>query len=114
MVGIEAVIDDIALLSRRDPLAVRKVNFYGVDDRNITHYGQTIVDNVIHAIVADLEQSADYHARRGEIRAFKPDEPASQARDRADAGEVRHFRSPRRTSIRQAVCFTFTPMARCC
>jgi xanthine dehydrogenase large subunit len=70
MVGIEAVIDDIALYLGRDPLAVRKVNFYGVDDRNITHYGQTIVDNVIHEIVADLEQSANYHARREQIRAF--------------------------------------------
>ena len=59
MVGIEAVIDDIALYLGRDPLAVRKVNFYGVDDRNVTHYGQTIADNVIHEIVADLEQSAD-------------------------------------------------------
>jgi len=75
MIGIEAVIDDIALYLGRDPLAVRKVNFYGVDDRNITHYGQTIVDNVIHAIVADLEQSADYHARRGEIRAFNRTSP---------------------------------------
>ena len=75
MVGIEAVIDDIALYLGRDPLAVRKVNFYGVDDRNITHYGQTIVDNVIHEIVADLEQSANYHARREEIRAFNRTSP---------------------------------------
>jgi len=75
MVGIEAVIDDIALYLGRDPLAVRKVNFYGVDDRNITHYGQTIVDNVIHEIVADLEQSANYHARREQIRAFNRTSP---------------------------------------
>ena len=75
MVGIEAVIDDIALYLGRDPLAVRKANFYGVDDRNITHYGQTIVDNVIHEIVADLEQSANYHARREQIRAFNRTSP---------------------------------------
>ncbi len=75
MVGIEAVIDDIAHHLNRDPLAVRKANFYGIGERNVTHYGQTIVDNVIHDIVADLEQSADYHARRAGIRAFNRGSP---------------------------------------
>lgn len=75
MVGIEAVIDDIARHLGRDPLAVRKVNFYGVDERNVTHYRQTLVDNVIHDIVADLEQSADYDGRRAEIRAFNAQSP---------------------------------------
>ncbi len=75
MVGIEAVIDDVAHHLKRDPLAVRKANFYGVIDRNVTHYGQTIVDNVIHDLVADLERSADYHARRAQIRAFNKESP---------------------------------------
>src|SRR5436309_11974691 len=64
MLGIEQVIDDIAHARGLDPLAVRKANFYGVTERNITHYHQPIVDNVIHDIVAELERSADYHARR--------------------------------------------------
>jgi xanthine dehydrogenase large subunit len=75
MVGIEQVIDDIAHHLRKDPLDVRKVNFYGVDERNVTHYRQTIVDNVIHDIVADLESSADYRARRRDIRAFNRRSP---------------------------------------
>ena len=75
MMGIEAVIDDIARHLGKDPLDVRKLNFYGIDERNVTHYQQTIVDNVIHDIVARLEQSSDYHARRDEIRAFNAQSP---------------------------------------
>ncbi|HEY3179196.1 MAG TPA: xanthine dehydrogenase molybdopterin binding subunit [Casimicrobiaceae bacterium] len=75
MVGIEAVIDDIARHLDKDPLDVRKANFYGVTERNVTHYRQTIVDNVIHDIVADLERSADYHARREALRAFNAKSP---------------------------------------
>ncbi len=75
MVGIESVIDDVARHLGKDPLDVRKANFYGVTERNVTHYRQTIVDNVIHDIVADLEKSADYHARRDTIRAFNATSP---------------------------------------
>src|SRR5438067_1498430 len=75
MLGIEQVIDDIAHARGLDPLAVRKANFYGVTECNITHYHQPIVDNVIHDIVAELERSADYHARRLEIRAFNAGSP---------------------------------------
>ena len=70
MLGIEAVLDDIARHLGKDPLDVRKVNFYGTTARNVTHYGQTLVDNVIGDIVADLETSADYHTRREGVRAF--------------------------------------------
>jgi len=69
MVGIEQVIDDIARHLDADPLAVRKANFYGTAERNVTHYGQTLVDNVIHPIVAELEAASDYARRRREIRA---------------------------------------------
>ena len=75
MLGIEQVIDDIAQARGLDPLAVRKANFYGVAERNVTHYHQPVVDNVIHDIVAALEQSADYHARRRAIRKFNAGSP---------------------------------------
>ncbi|TMH96640.1 MAG: xanthine dehydrogenase molybdopterin binding subunit, partial [Betaproteobacteria bacterium] len=70
MMGIECVID-----LGKDPLDVRKLNFYGIDERNVTHYHQPIVDNVIHDIVGQLEQSSDYHARRKTIRAFNAGSP---------------------------------------
>jgi len=75
MMGIECVIDEIALHLGKDALDVRKLNFYGIADRNVTHYHQTIVDNVIHDIVGQLEQSSDYHARRTAIRAFNAGSP---------------------------------------
>jgi xanthine dehydrogenase large subunit len=64
MVVIEEIVDTIARTLGRDPLAVRRANFYGVSERNVTHYGQTLVDNVIHEIVDQLEASSGYAARR--------------------------------------------------
>jgi xanthine dehydrogenase large subunit len=75
MIGIETVIDDIARRLGKDPLDVRRVNFYGVGERNVTHYRQTIVDNAIHEIVDDLEKSSGYRARREAIRAFNAASP---------------------------------------
>src|SRR5437870_444281 len=75
MMGIECVIDEIARHLGKDPLDVRKHNFYGIADRNVTHYHQPIVDNVIHDTVGQLEQSSDYHARRKAIRAFNAGSP---------------------------------------
>ncbi len=64
MMVIERVLDDIARALKVDALDVRRANFYGVEDRNVTHYGQPVEDNVIHDIVAQLESSSEYRARR--------------------------------------------------
>ncbi len=64
MMVIEAVLDDIARILKVDALDVRRANFYGVADRNVTHYGQPVEDNVIHDVVAQLESSSDYRTRR--------------------------------------------------
>lgn len=66
-IAIEYVLDEIARDLGRDPLDVRRLNFYGVDERNVTPYGQRIVDNVIHALVDELEADSDYRARRRAI-----------------------------------------------
>jgi len=76
--AIEYAIDDIARRLGRDALDVRRLNLYGRDDaegRNVTPYGQKVTDNVIKAILDDLEQSSDYRARRGEIDAFNRSSP---------------------------------------
>ena len=70
MFAIEHVIDEIARALGKDPLDVRRVNFYGVDDRNVTHYRQTIEDNVIEDIIDELEASSDYRQRRQAIESF--------------------------------------------
>jgi len=77
-IAIEYIIDSIARNLGKDPLDVRKRNFYGRNDdegRNITQYGQKIVDNIIHELVAELEESSDYHRRRIAIMAFNATSP---------------------------------------
>jgi xanthine dehydrogenase large subunit len=64
MMVIERILDDIARTLNLDPLDVRRVNFYGVAHRNVTHYGQTIEDNIIHDIVDRLEAESAYRDRR--------------------------------------------------
>ena len=69
MVGCERWIEDIAYALGKDPLEIRKANFYGTDDRNVTPYHQTVEDNVIHRVVDELEASSDYRARRRAVLA---------------------------------------------
>jgi xanthine dehydrogenase large subunit len=75
MMAIEAVIDDIARNLGLDPLAVRRANFYGVTDRNVTHYGMTVEDNIIDRIVDELAASSAYAERRQEIEDFNATSP---------------------------------------
>ncbi|MGR9093355.1 MAG: xanthine dehydrogenase molybdopterin binding subunit, partial [Gammaproteobacteria bacterium] len=70
MFAIEYAIDDIARTLGIDPLEVRRRNFYGVGDRDVTQYGQTIEDNILDLITDKLEASADYRERRGVICEF--------------------------------------------
>ncbi len=70
IIGAERWIEEIAYALGKDPLEIRKVNFYGTDSNNITPYHQTVEDNVIHRIVEDLEQSSDYQNRRQAVLAF--------------------------------------------
>jgi xanthine dehydrogenase large subunit len=70
MFAIECVVDDIARHLDKDPLDVRRENFYGIGERDTTQYLQTVDDNIIHDIVDDLEKSSDYRSRVDEIRQF--------------------------------------------
>ncbi len=73
--AIEYIIDNIARDLGQDPLEIRKRNFYDNARRNTTPYGQTVEDNVIHELVAELEQSSDYRARREAVAAFNRSSP---------------------------------------
>jgi len=75
MVAIEEIMDAIARSLGKDPLEVRKTNYYGKTERNVTHYHQTVEHNVIHEMTAELEASSDYAKRREEIRAFNAKSP---------------------------------------
>ncbi len=73
LVAAERMIDAIAIRTGRDPLDVRKANFYGTTERNVTPYGMTVEDNVIHELVATLETTSDYRRRRQAVAAFNAD-----------------------------------------
>ncbi|KKB12494.1 aldehyde oxidase [Devosia geojensis] len=70
MMACERWIEDIAYALGKDPLEIRKANFYGVGENSVTPYHQTVEDNIIHRIVDELEASSDYQARRAAVKAF--------------------------------------------
>ena len=70
IMGIEYVMDEIARHLGRDPLEIRRRNFYGIQHRNVTPYGMTVEDNIIGDLVDDLARTADYAARLEEVAAF--------------------------------------------
>jgi xanthine dehydrogenase large subunit len=70
MLVIEQILDDIARRLRLDALAVRRANFYGITSRNLTPYGQTVEDNLIHTIVDRIAVSSQYLHRRADIAAW--------------------------------------------
>jgi len=75
MIAIERVIDGIARERGLDPLDVRKANFYrpGGDQ---TPYNQTVEDlETLPAMIAELETSSDYRARRAAIAKFNATSP---------------------------------------
>jgi xanthine dehydrogenase large subunit len=73
MFAIEYVIEDIARALGKDPLEIRRRNFYGQDERNVTHYQQPVDDNIIDEIFTKLVADSDYEKRRAEIRKFNAD-----------------------------------------
>ncbi|WP_461478055.1 xanthine dehydrogenase molybdopterin binding subunit [Pararhodobacter aggregans] len=100
MLGIERVMDHVASVLGKDPLEVRKANFYsastpakagpGTGKRfsaehspktvaapgiQTTPYGQEVEDFILHELVAQLEKSADYTARKARIAEWNAANP---------------------------------------
>src|SRR5450631_760406 len=76
-IAIEYILDSIARALALDPLQVRRANFYGPSPRpgapgarNATPYGQVVDDNIVVELVAELEMTSRYRARRAEIDAY--------------------------------------------
>lgn len=70
VVGGERWIEEIAFALGKDPLDIRKANFYGGEGRDVTPYHQRVADNVIERIVGELEVTSDYRARRAAVLEF--------------------------------------------
>ena len=70
VLAAERIIEEVAYRLGKDPLEIRKRNFYGEAPRNITPYHQTVEDNILPRLVAELEQTSDYQARRQAVLAY--------------------------------------------
>ena len=78
VIVIEAILGDIARALGRDAQDVRMVNLYGRDGsegRNVTHYQMTVEDNILHALLPQLEQTAGYRARQADIARWNAQSP---------------------------------------
>jgi xanthine dehydrogenase large subunit len=97
VMGMERVVDHIAHALRLDPAEVRRRNFYAAPATGgagtarryggahspkaeslgpqTTHYGQPVEDFLLHEMVARLEESSDYAARRAAIRDWNGSNP---------------------------------------
>ncbi|MBE0554729.1 MAG: xanthine dehydrogenase molybdopterin binding subunit [Rhodobacteraceae bacterium] len=95
MVGIERVLDHVAHAVGREPLEVRRLNFYraagatgpGTGHRygaahspanaapQTTPYHMPVEDFIGHELVAELEKSSNYLARKAEIAAWNAKNP---------------------------------------
>jgi xanthine dehydrogenase large subunit len=67
MIVMEVIIGDVARHLGLDALDVRKRNFYGTIDRNVTPYQMTVTDNIIEPLVAELAKTSRYRERKAAI-----------------------------------------------
>ena len=70
VLGMERAMEHLAHVAKIDPLELRARNFYAPPEAQppeATHYGQPVTDCVLGALVAQLEERADFAARRAEI-----------------------------------------------
>jgi xanthine dehydrogenase large subunit len=70
VINIENILQEIALYLKKDPLDVRMRNCYGIDERNVTPYGQTVKNNTLPRLFADIRERAGYDARAAEVARF--------------------------------------------
>jgi xanthine dehydrogenase large subunit len=76
MFGIEAVIEDIAQVLKKDPLEVRRINLYrepkisGDAQSMTTQYGQQIEDFIADKVLDQLVDESAYQKRRASVAKF--------------------------------------------
>ena len=82
MVGIERVLDHVAHHLGRDPLEVRRLNYYAPAGSapagtvpQTTPYGMEVEDFILHELTEALATRADYTARRKAVAAWNAQQP---------------------------------------
>lgn len=78
MVGVERVLDHVAFAVGREPLEVRRLNFYGpMGSKPVqsTPYFMPVEDFIGHELVAELDRTSGYAARKAEIARWNAGSP---------------------------------------
>lgn len=70
MAVIEQIVDRIARYLHKDPLEIRARNFYAINARNTTHYGEIVENNRLPLMYEQLSSSSLYDKRRKAIAEF--------------------------------------------
>jgi xanthine dehydrogenase large subunit len=74
-------------------LEVRRINCYGIDDRNETPYGQIVRNNMLPRLFEELPARCDYARRRADIAQF-------------NAGSTTQLRGMSLTAVKFGISFT--------
>jgi xanthine dehydrogenase large subunit len=75
MLAIETVIDVVARTLRLPPDTVRRRNFYGVGQSDVTPYGMHVEDNIIEQVMDELDRAVDLGRWREAVDAFNRESP---------------------------------------
>jgi xanthine dehydrogenase large subunit len=84
MIVTESILGDIARHLGLDPLAVRLANLYSDEataaggQRDTTHYGMRVEDNILAPLITTLAASSDYAQRRKDIARWNASSPVIQ------------------------------------
>lgn len=70
IVNMESIIEEIAAFLKKDPYDVRVLNCYGINERNVTPYGEILENNTLPKLFSELEQSSNYKQRLEEVKRF--------------------------------------------
>jgi xanthine dehydrogenase large subunit len=74
-IAIEAILDSVARALGKDPLDVRRANYYGTTTNNVTPYLQHVDDNILLPLTDRLVAGSAYAARRAEVARFNAASP---------------------------------------
>lgn len=67
---IENILEEMAQYLNKDAADLKVLNCYGKTDRNVTHYYQTVENNLLPELFEKCLETSNYKARRVEIDAF--------------------------------------------
>ena len=70
MANIEYVIQEIALVLKKDAFEIRRLNCYAHAERNITPYGQVVRNHLLPEILDQLAETSKYRQRLQEVEEF--------------------------------------------